>query len=199
MKRLPLEGVRIADLTMMWAGPYATRVLAEMGAEIVKIESPRAWDNVRTLLPVEHPEPWNASVYFNDYARDKKSLTLDLAQPRGRELFLQFVAKCDVVIENYRAEVLDKLGVGYEVLRAARPDVHLPHGAQAHAEVAAARRPTPSVALWRAARRVVQRPSFHHNRSGTCRSTCPRPGTAPAASGTCSAPRRGTKRNSWAK
>ena len=125
MKRLPLEGVRIADLTMMWAGPYATRVLAEMGAEIVKIESPRAWDNVRTLLPVEHPEPWNASFYFNDYARDKKSLTLDLAQKRGRELFLQFVAKCDVVIENYRAEVLDKLGVGYEVLRAARPDVIL--------------------------------------------------------------------------
>ena len=125
MKRLPLEGVRIADLTMMWAGPYATRVLAEMGAEIVKIESPRAWDNVRTLLPVEHPEPWNASVYFNDYARDKKSLTLDLAQPRGRELFLQFVAKCDVVIENYRAEVLDKLGVGYEVLRRAKPDVIL--------------------------------------------------------------------------
>jgi benzylsuccinate CoA-transferase BbsF subunit len=125
MKRLPLEGVRIADLTMMWAGPFATRVLAEMGAEIVKIESPRAWDNVRTLLPIDHPQPWNASWYFNDYARDKKSLTLDLAQPRGRELFLRFVAKCDVVIENYRAEVMDKLGVGYEVLRGARPDVIL--------------------------------------------------------------------------
>ncbi|HEY8120325.1 MAG TPA: CoA transferase [Myxococcota bacterium] len=125
MKRLPLEGVRIADLTMMWAGPYATRVLAEMGAEVVKIESPRAWDNVRTLLPIDHPQPWNASWYFNDYGRDKKSLTLDLAQPRGRELFLRFVAKCDVVIENYRAEVLDKLGVGYEVLRSARPDVIL--------------------------------------------------------------------------
>jgi len=125
MKRLPLEGVRIADLTMMWAGPYATRVLAEMGAEIVKIESPRAWDNVRTLLPIEHPQPWNASWYFNDYARDKKSLTLDLAQPRGRELFLRLIEKCDVVIENYRADVLDKLGIGYEVLRRARQDVIL--------------------------------------------------------------------------
>ncbi len=125
MKRLPLEGVRIADLTMMWAGPYATRVLAEMGAEVVKIESPRAWDNVRTLLPIEHPQPWNASWYFNDYGRDKKSLTLDLAQPRGRELFLRLVARCDVVIENYRADVLDKLGLGYEALRGARPDVIL--------------------------------------------------------------------------
>ena len=125
MKRLPLEGIRVVDLSMMWAGPFATHLLGEMGAEVIKIEAPRAWDNVRTLLPIEHAQPWNASWYFNDYARDKKSLTLDLAQPRGRELFLQLVAKCDVVIENYRAEVLDKLGVGYEVLRSARPDVIL--------------------------------------------------------------------------
>jgi crotonobetainyl-CoA:carnitine CoA-transferase CaiB-like acyl-CoA transferase len=125
MKRLPLEGVRIADLTMMWAGPYATRVLAEMGAEVVKIESPRAWDNVRTLIPVESDEPWNASFYFNDYNRDKKSLTLDLAQPRGRELFLELVARCDAVLENYRADVLDKLGLGYEALRRAKSDVIL--------------------------------------------------------------------------
>jgi crotonobetainyl-CoA:carnitine CoA-transferase CaiB-like acyl-CoA transferase len=125
VKRLPLEGVRIADLTMMWAGPYATRVLAEMGAEVVKIEAPRAWDNVRTLIPVDSPEPWNASWYFNDYNRDKKSLTLDLAQPRGRDLFLGLVARCDAVIENYRADVLEKLGLGWDALRRARPDVIL--------------------------------------------------------------------------
>jgi crotonobetainyl-CoA:carnitine CoA-transferase CaiB-like acyl-CoA transferase len=125
MRRLPLAGVRVADLTMMWAGPFATRVLAEMGAEVIKIESPRAWDNVRTLMPVDHPQPWNASWYFNDYNRDKKSLTLDLAQPRGRELFLRLVGVCDVVIENYRADVLDKLDIGYQVLRTARPDVIL--------------------------------------------------------------------------
>ncbi len=126
MKRLPLEGVRIADLSMMWAGPFATRLLAEMGAEIIKIESPRAWDNVRTLLPQPGAtEPWNTSFYFNDYNRDKKSLTLDLAQPRGRELFLELVTRCDCVIENYRADVLDKLGIGWETLRKARPDVIL--------------------------------------------------------------------------
>jgi crotonobetainyl-CoA:carnitine CoA-transferase CaiB-like acyl-CoA transferase len=126
VRKLPLAGIRVADLSMMWAGPFATRLLAEMGAEIVKIESPRAWDNVRTLLPQPGaPEPWNTSYYFNDYARDKKSLTLDLAQPRGKALFLELVAKCDVVIENYRADVLDKLGLGWEVLRAAKPDVIL--------------------------------------------------------------------------
>lgn len=126
MKRLPLEGIRIADLTMMWAGPYATRILAEMGAEVIKIESPRAWDNIRTLIPqpgVE--EPWNSSYYFNDYNRDKKSLTLDLAHPLGRETFLRLVPLCDVVIENYRADVLDNLRLGYDVLRQARPDIIL--------------------------------------------------------------------------
>jgi len=125
VRRLPLEGIRVVDLTMMWAGPYATHLLGEMGAEVIKIESPRAWDNVRTLFPIPGPEPWNASFYFNDYNREKKSLTLDLAQPRGRELFLALVSRSDAVIENYRADVLDRLGIGWDALRAARPDIIL--------------------------------------------------------------------------
>ncbi|PWB41829.1 MAG: hypothetical protein C3F10_14680 [Dehalococcoidia bacterium] len=126
MKRLPLDGIRIADLTMMWAGPYATRVLAEMGAEVIKIESPRAWDNIRTLIPQPGvADPWNSSYYFNDYNRDKKSLTLDLADPRGKGAFLRLVPHCDVVLENYRAEVLDNLGLGHDVLREAREDIIL--------------------------------------------------------------------------
>ncbi len=109
---------------MMWAGPYATMRLAEMGAEIWKVESPSAWDNIRTLVPQPlSPDPWNTSYYFNAYNRDKKSVTLDLAQPRGREVFLQLVAQADVLIENYRADVLDKLGVGWDVLRATKPDL----------------------------------------------------------------------------
>lgn len=124
MKRLPLDGIRVLDLTMMWAGPYATRVLAEMGAEVLKIESPSAWDNIRTLIPLEGiEEPWNGSYYFNDYNRDKKSVTLDLSQARGRDLFLGLVAQSDVVIENYRASVMDNLGLGYETLRGARADI----------------------------------------------------------------------------
>jgi len=126
MRKLPLEGIRVADLTMMWAGPFSTRILAEMGAEVIKIESPRAWDNIRTLIPQPGiEEPWNSSFYVNDYNRDKKSLTLDLAQPLGKQTFLKLVAKCDVVIENYRADVLDNLGLGYEVLKSAKPDIIL--------------------------------------------------------------------------
>lgn len=126
MKKLPLNGVRVADLTMMWAGPFATRILGEMGAEVIKIESPRAWDNIRTLIPQPGVEdPWNSSFYFNDYNRDKKSLTLDLAQDLGKATFLKLVAKCDVVIENYRADVLDNLGLGYDVLKTAKPDIIL--------------------------------------------------------------------------
>ncbi|HTO07378.1 MAG TPA: CoA transferase [Myxococcota bacterium] len=126
MKELPLAGIRVADLSMMWAGPFCTRLLGEMGAEVIKIESPRAWDNVRTLLPQPGaPEPWNTSYYFNDYNRDKKSLTLDLSQPRGKELYLELIARCDCVIENYRADVLDKLGIGWDALRRAKPDIIL--------------------------------------------------------------------------
>lgn len=125
MKRLPLEGVRVVDLTMMWAGPYATHLLGEMGAEVIKVEGPRAWDNVRTLFPIPEPEPWDASFYFNDYNREKKSLVLDLTHPRGRELLLELVAKSDAVIENYRADVLDRLGLGWDALQRARSDIIL--------------------------------------------------------------------------
>ena len=124
MKRLPLEGIRVIDLTMMWAGPYATMRLAEMGAEVWKVESPSAWDNIRTLINQPGaPEPWNSSYYFNAYNRDKKSVTLDLAQPRGRDLLLDLVRHADVLVENYRADVLDKLGLGWEVLQRARPEL----------------------------------------------------------------------------
>ena len=126
MKQRPLEGVRVADLTMMWAGPYATKLLAEMGAEVLKVESPRAWDNIRTLLDQPGvPDPWNSAFYFNEYNRGKKSVVLDLADPRGHDVFLRLVAGCDVVVENYRADVLDRLGLGYDVLRSIRPDVIL--------------------------------------------------------------------------
>ncbi|OAI42181.1 hypothetical protein AYO38_03285 [bacterium SCGC AG-212-C10] len=126
VKTLPFDGIRILDLTMMWAGPYATRIFGEMGAEVLKVESPRAWDNIRTLVPQPGAtEPWNSSYYFNDYNRDKKSVTLDLADERGRAVFLQLVRKSDIVIENYRADVLDNLKLGYDVLRAEKADIIL--------------------------------------------------------------------------
>ncbi|MDH4075743.1 MAG: CoA transferase [Acidimicrobiia bacterium] len=123
----PLSGVRVLDLTMMWAGPYATKLLAETGADVIKIESPRAWDNIRTLVRQDPsiPDPWNSAYYFNEYNHSKRSLTLDLAQEAGHQVFLRLVAGADVVIENYRADVLDNLGLGYEVLRAANQRIVL--------------------------------------------------------------------------
>lgn len=124
MKRLPFEGLRVADLSHFWAGPAATARLAEMGAEVWKVESPRAWDNGRTLI--HQPgvaTPWETSYWFEAWHRDKKSVTLDLARPRGRELFLRLVEHCDVLVENYRADVLDKLGIGWDVLQATKPEL----------------------------------------------------------------------------
>ena len=121
----PLAGVRVADLTMMWAGPYAAKLLADYGADVVKIEAPRAWDNIRTLFPPDEiSEQWyNSGAYFHEYSRNKRSLSLDLRQPRGKELFGRLIAESDVLIENYRAEVMDNLGLTEAWLRERRPDL----------------------------------------------------------------------------
>ncbi len=127
MRQLPLAGVRVVDLSMMWAGPYATKMLAEMGAEVIKVESPRAWDNLRTLVPQdpEPEDPWNSAYYFNEYNHHKKSVTLDLADERGRQVLFRLLAHADVLIENYRADVMDALGLSEDVLRSARADLVL--------------------------------------------------------------------------
>ncbi len=127
MRALPLAGLRVLDLTMMWAGPYATKMLGEMGADVIKIESPRAWDNLRTLFPRtdDDADHWNSAFYFAEYNHEKRSVTLDLAAPRGREVFLRLVANSDVVIENYRADVMGNLGLDDDVLLAANPDLIL--------------------------------------------------------------------------
>jgi crotonobetainyl-CoA:carnitine CoA-transferase CaiB-like acyl-CoA transferase len=111
---------------MVWAGPYATRLLGDIGAEVIKVESARFWDQLRGLhgLPGEE-RAWNKSAYFNHNNRDKYGISLDLADERGRELLLRLVATCDVVMENYRADVLDRLGLGYETLRAVKEDIIL--------------------------------------------------------------------------
>jgi crotonobetainyl-CoA:carnitine CoA-transferase CaiB-like acyl-CoA transferase len=122
--RLPLEGIRVVDLSMMWAGPYATAQLGAMGADVIKVESPRAWDNIRTLVPQPGvADPWNSAYYFVAYNRDKRSLTLDLAQPEGVAAMKRLLASADVLLENYRADVLDKLGFTDEVLREVNPSL----------------------------------------------------------------------------
>jgi crotonobetainyl-CoA:carnitine CoA-transferase CaiB-like acyl-CoA transferase len=125
--RLPLDGIRILDLTMAWAGPYATRLLADMGAEVVKIESARNWDLLRALhfLGRDTERWYDKSAYFNHLNRNKLGCALDLSTPGSRELFLALVSKSDVVIENLRPGALEDLGLTYGTLCSARPDVIL--------------------------------------------------------------------------
>jgi len=125
MAKLPLEGVRVADLTMVWAGPYGTRILADMGAEVIKIESVENYDLIRTFvfLPSTTENPWNKSAYFNHYNRGKLGVSLNLAKPRGKEVFKKLIKISDVVIENYRADVMERLGFTYEALKEIKPDI----------------------------------------------------------------------------
>jgi len=127
MYRLPLSGIRVLDVTMAWAGPYASRLLGDMGAEVIKIESVKDWDITRAPhLPGGDPvKGHNRSGYFNHLNRNKLGCTLDLSHPRGRELFLKLVALSDAVIENYDGDVMDGLGLSYDALRQARPDIIL--------------------------------------------------------------------------
>jgi len=123
--RLPLHGIRVLDLTMSWAGPYATRLLADMGAEVIKIEAPGHWDLLRSYTgqPPTVERVWDRSPYFNHYNRNKYGCALDLSKQRGRELFLRLVEDADVVIENYRAEAMGNLGLTYKALREVNPQV----------------------------------------------------------------------------
>jgi len=125
--RLPLEGVRVLDLTMVWAGPSGTRLLADMGAEVIKVESARSWDMLRSLHFLSGPPEqwWDKAAYFNHNNRNKYGITLDLQTARGRELALRLVAMSDVVFENYRADVIGKLGLDYADLRAVKDDIIL--------------------------------------------------------------------------
>jgi crotonobetainyl-CoA:carnitine CoA-transferase CaiB-like acyl-CoA transferase len=125
--RLPLEGIRILDLTMVWAGPSATRLLADMGAEVIKVESARSWDMLRSLhfLGGNTERWWNKSAYFNHNNRNKYGCTIDLQTERGRETALQLAAVSDIVFENYRADVIQNLRLDYEDLRAVNDDIIL--------------------------------------------------------------------------
>lgn len=114
---LPLDGVRVVDLTRMFAGPCATAVLADLGAEVVKVEEPRIGDPTRRNLPLWGEE----SAYFMSLNRGKRSVTLDLKSPTGAAAVRELIATCDVLVENYRPGVMARLGLDHETLAAAHP------------------------------------------------------------------------------
>ncbi len=113
----PLAGVRVLDFTRVLAGPAAALALADLGAEVWKLEPPGTGDDTRLFPPFREGE----SHYFLAINRGKKSIVVDLKTPEGVALVRDLAAKCDVLIENYRPGVMDRLGLGYEVLSAINP------------------------------------------------------------------------------
>src|SRR3954453_2481005 len=102
----PLQGVRVLDFTRVLAGPSAALALADLGAEVIKIEPPGTGDETRTFPPMREGE----SHYFLAVNRGKKSIVIDLKSPEGVALAKDLAAKCDIVVENYRPGVMDRLG-----------------------------------------------------------------------------------------
>ena len=130
----PLQNFRILDLSRIWAGPYCTKLLADMGAEVIKLESLRVYDSHRGPVSPEPgiaaypnsdpgPEPWNRNGWFNCLHLSKYGITLELTTEPGRRIFEQLVAISDALIENFRQGSLARLGYDYETLRKIRPDL----------------------------------------------------------------------------
>ncbi|HJQ94262.1 MAG TPA: CoA transferase [Acidimicrobiia bacterium] len=122
MSRPPLEGIRILDLTQTLAGPFATMILGDLGADIVKVEAPDRPDMARG---VPAPNVGGQSTYYLSLNRNKRSVALDLREASDRQKFIRLVGTSDAVIENFRPGVLDRLGVGKDVLEEANPGIVL--------------------------------------------------------------------------
>jgi crotonobetainyl-CoA:carnitine CoA-transferase CaiB-like acyl-CoA transferase len=116
---MQLQGVRVIDLTRILSGPFCSMFLADMGAEVIKVEDPGGGDPIR-----QQGETRNGfSLYFATFNRNKRSLTLDLRSPDGKEILRELLRGADVVINNYRPGIMDTMGFGREALRALKPDI----------------------------------------------------------------------------
>jgi crotonobetainyl-CoA:carnitine CoA-transferase CaiB-like acyl-CoA transferase len=113
----PLKGVKVLDFSRVLAGPFATQMLGDMGAEIIKIEAPDGGDDTRSIPPARD----GVSHYFLSVNRNKKSIVVDLKDPKGREIILELVKSADIVVENFRPGVMERLGLGYHALAAINP------------------------------------------------------------------------------
>jgi crotonobetainyl-CoA:carnitine CoA-transferase CaiB-like acyl-CoA transferase len=120
MNEGPLAGLRIADLTRVLAGPFCTMQLADLGADVIKIEVPGGGDDTRSWGP---PFVGGESAYFLSVNRNKRSVTLNLKSEEGSALLLELLGKCDVLVENFRTGTMEKLGLGYERLAETLPSL----------------------------------------------------------------------------
>ena len=118
-KKGALAGIRVLDLTRVLAGPFCTMLLGDMGAEIIKLETPGHGDDSRKYPPFIGSE----SAYFMNLNRNKKSIVLNLKDPRGQKTFLDLIKRADVIIENFRPGTMEKLGLGYDTIKAHNPDI----------------------------------------------------------------------------
>ena len=114
----PLEGIRVLDFTRVLSGPHCTRMLSDLGADVIKLEPPEG-----DLTRFAFPRVGSMSTYFAQQNIGKKNISMDLKQPEAIALIKQLVEHCDIVVENFRAGVMDKLGIGYEVLSAINPRI----------------------------------------------------------------------------
>ncbi len=137
---MSFRGVRVLDLSRVWSGPLAVRMLADLGAEVIKIEGPNArgdkatfdlmkrmWQEGRRLkaLPNGEPgeQPWNRDQQFNDFNRNKLGITLDLRKPMAQDIFKRLVKISDVIVENYTPRVMKNFGLDYPVLKEVNPGI----------------------------------------------------------------------------
>ncbi|KQL52214.1 hypothetical protein AN964_00770 [Heyndrickxia shackletonii] len=114
-----LEGLRVLEMGQLIAGPFAARLLAEFGAEVIKIEAPKKGDPIRTWRTVEN----GTSLWWYLQSRNKKSITIDLRKSEGQQLVRKLIEDIDVVIENFRPGTLEKWGLGYDVLKSINPSL----------------------------------------------------------------------------
>lgn len=129
----PLDGVRVIDMTTAWAGPFAGRVLANLGADVIHVEAATRMDLWRgggqATDTMRYPDgdpgdrPWNRTVLFNSQNHNKRSLAVDMKLPGGREILLKLAATSDVVLANFTPGTLDRMGLGIEELRKVKPDI----------------------------------------------------------------------------
>ena len=114
-----LKGLRVIDLTRVLAGPFATMLLADMGAEVIKVESPGAGDDARGYPPFLR----GSSAYFANLNRNKKSIVLDLKKPDAKNILFELLKVSDVVLENFKPGTMEKLGLGYDKIKEVNPRI----------------------------------------------------------------------------
>ena len=118
--RLPLTGTRVLDLTVYQHGPYASTILANLGADVIKVEEVRSGDPGRYAW---YDRETGLSSFFEAHNHGKRSIALDLKSPRGRDIFMRLAKTSDVMLHNFRIAAIERLGLDYDAVAAANPDI----------------------------------------------------------------------------